>query len=238
MEYNTQRPLLTITEYGRNVHKMIEYAMTIEDRDRRNKAAQTIVAIMTQLNNPQRLDTSDFKQKMWDHLFMISNYQLDVDSPFPKPNPDVKEMEKFVCAYPNKFIRYRQYGKSIENMITKAIDFPEGEEKEALIRFIANHLKKLYLSWNRESVSDEVIFEHLSNLSNGKIKLDENTRLENTQNLIAVNNRKKVSNTNPRPSDNQNLNRSRDKNRKWVGGSNNNNRGSNHGNGNGNGNSK
>jgi hypothetical protein len=191
MEYNTQRPLLTISEYGRNIHKMIEFAMTIEDRDRRNRAAQTIVSIMAQLNNPQRLDTSEFKQKMWDHLFMISGYQLDVDSPYPRPNPDVKELEKFKCAYPNKYIKYRQYGKNVENMIQKAIDYPEGDEKEALIRYIANHLKKLYLSWNRESVTDEVIFEHLSNLSQGQIKLDENTRLEHSSSLIALNKSKK-----------------------------------------------
>ncbi|MEI6854247.1 MAG: DUF4290 domain-containing protein, partial [Bacteroidota bacterium] len=186
MEYNTQRPLLTISEYGRNIHKMIEFAMTIEDRDRRNRAAQTIVSIMAQLNNPQRLDTSEFKQKMWDHLFMISGYQLDVDSPYPRPNPDVKELEKFKCAYPNKYIKYRQYGKNVENMIQKAIDYPEGDEKDALIRYIANHLKKLYLSWNRESVTDEVIFEHLSNLSQGQIKLDENTRLDHSSSLIAL----------------------------------------------------
>jgi hypothetical protein len=197
MEYNTQRPLLTISEYGRNIHKMTEYAMTIEDRDRRNRAAQTIVSIMAQLNNPQRLDTTEFKQKMWDHLFIISDYKLDVDSPFPMPNPDVKEMEKFKCSYPNRYIKYRQYGKNVENMIQKAIDYPEGEEKETLIRYIANHLKKLYLSWNRESVSDEVIFEHLSNLSGGQIKLDENTRLEHSSNLIAINKSKKSVVTKP-----------------------------------------
>jgi hypothetical protein len=229
MEYNTQRPLLTISEYGRNIHKMIEYTMTIEDRDRRNRAAQTIVSIMAQLNNPQRLDTSEFKQKMWDHLFMISGYQLDVDSPFPKPNPDVKEMEKFKCAYPNRYIKYRQYGKNVENMIQKAIDYPEGEEKDALIRYIANHLKKLYLSWNRESVTDEVIFEHLSNLSQGQIKLDETTRLEHSSNLIAINKSKKSVATKP---DNKN-GKYRDNNWKKKNYSNNNN---NYSNGNGNGN--
>jgi len=219
MEYNTQRPLLSISEYGRNVHKMIEYALSIEDRDRRNRAAQTIVAIMAQLNNPQRLDTQEFKQKIWDHLFMISGYQLDVDSPFPKPNPDVEELEKFKCAYPNKYIKYRQYGKNAENMIQKIIDLPEGEEKQALTRYIANHLKKLYLSWNRESVSDEVIFEHLSNLSEGQIKLDEKFRLEHSSNLIAINKSKKVVTNKP---DNKN-GKYRDNNWKRKSYSNNNN---------------
>jgi len=229
MEYNTQRPLLTISEYGRNIHKMIQHTMTIEDRERRTKAAQSIVAIMTQLNNPQRLETFEFRQKMWDHLFIMSNFQLDIDSPYPMPAKDIKTLEKNKCAYPNRFIRYRQYGKSVEKMIAKAVEYPDGDEKDALIRLIANHLKKLYLSWNRESVNDEVIFEHLSNISDGQIKLDENTRLEHTQNLIATNNRKKL--VTNKPGDYQNNNRLRDKNRKWKSNSNNNN-GGNYGNGN------
>lgn len=214
MEYNTQRPLLAISEYGRNIEKMIEYACTIEDRERRNRAAHTIVSIMSQLNNPQRLDNPDFRQKIWDHLFMISNYKLDVDSPFPMPNPDEKKEISFKCAYPNKYIRYRQYGKNIENMIARAIDYPEGEERVALIRAIANHLKKLYLSWNRETVNDEVIFEHLSVLSAGKINLDESTRLDHSRNLIAINNRKKSGSN--KPTEHQS-GKFRDRKRKWKG---------------------
>ncbi len=186
MEYNTQRPLLRISEYGRNIEKMIEFACAIEDRERRNRAARTIVSIMSQLNNPQRLDTQEFKQKMWDHLFMISEYKLDVDSPFPKPDPNVKEMVKYKLAYPNKYIRFRQYGKHVENMIVKAIDYAEGAEKDLLVKQIANHLKKLYLSWNRDSVTDEVIADHLLTLSDGKLKLPEGVRLENVRDLIAL----------------------------------------------------
>ncbi|HNZ41889.1 MAG TPA: DUF4290 domain-containing protein [Bacteroidales bacterium] len=208
MEYNTGRPLLNITEYGRNVQKMIEYTMTLEDRDERNKAARTIVAIMATLCGNQKQDTAEFKQKMWDHLFMMSDYKLDVDAPFPKPDPETKENELFKCSYPNKFIKYRQYGKNIENMISRAIELEEGEEKSHLVRYIANHLKKLYISWNRDSVSDEVILEHLAVLSEGKLKLNENFKLENTRDLIAVNTRKKTSGS---PSDNKN-NKYRDKN--------------------------
>mgnify|MGYP001251441388 CR=1 FL=1 len=193
MEYNTQRELLKISEYGRNVQKMIEYTMSLEDREQRNKAARTVVAIMSSLNNPQKLDTPEFKQKIWDHLFMITNFKLDVDSPFPKPDPEIKESEKFKCSYPNKYIKFRQYGKNIETMIEQAIAFEEGAEKEALVRYIANHLKKLYISWNRDSVTDEVILEHLAVLSDGKLKLSENVRLENTRDIIAVNTRKKSS---------------------------------------------
>ncbi len=208
MEYNTQRPLLNISEYGRNVHKMIDYTMGLEDREERNKAARTIVAIMGSVCVAQKQDTAEFKQKMWDHLFMMSEYKLDVDSPFPKPDPEVKEKETFKCSYPNKYIRYRQYGKNIENMITQAIEFEEGDEKDNLVRYIANHLKKLYISWNRDSVADEVILEHLAILSDGKLKLKENFKLENTRDLIAVNTRKKS--TAP-PNDNK-TNKYRDKN--------------------------
>ncbi|MCK9612073.1 MAG: DUF4290 domain-containing protein [Bacteroidales bacterium] len=193
MEYNTQRSLLSITEYGRNVHKMIEYALTLEDREQRNKAAKTIVAIMASLNNPQKQDNVEFRQKIWDHLFIISNYQLDVDSPFPKPVPGEHENEKYACSYPNKFIRYRQYGKNIENMIEKVKEYDEGPEKDALIKYVANHLKKLYISWNRDSVSDEVILEHLSILSDGQLKLPENVQLENTRDILVFNNRSKKS---------------------------------------------
>ncbi len=208
MEYNTGRPLLNITEYGRNVQKMIEHTLTLEDREERNKAARTIVAIMATLCGSQKQDTTEFKQKMWDHLYMMSDYKLDVDSPFPKPNPETKEKELFKCSYPNKFIKYRQYGKNIENMINRAIELEESDEKNHLVRYIANHLKKLYISWNRDSVSDEVILEHLAILSDGQLKLNENFKLENTRDLIAVNTRKKTSGS---PSDNKN-NKYRDKN--------------------------
>lgn len=178
MEYNTGREKLDIIEYGRNIRKMIEFACTIEDREKRNRAAKTIVAVMNQLNNPQRIDTQDFRQKMWDHLFILSDFKLDVDSPFPKPDPNHPEVQKFRCSYPNPSIAMRQYGKNMENIIAKVIDYEEGEEKETLVRYIANHLKKLYLSWNKDLVSDEVIGNHLQHMSGGKLAIPENTRLE------------------------------------------------------------
>lgn len=191
MEYNTNRPHLKITEYGRNIHKMIEYACSIEDRETRNKAAQTIVSIMIHLNSPQRIDSDELKQKIWDHLYIISDFKLDVDSPYPMPDPNSKEVKVTKCSYPNPNIRYRQYGKIMEKMISKAIEMEDGEEKNALIRYMANHLKKLYLSWNRESVNDELIYEHMKLLSGGKIILDSTVTLEQTRDLIAINNRSK-----------------------------------------------
>lgn len=188
MEYNTSREKLQIPEYGRNIQKMIDYAISIEDRDKRNKAAHTIVAVMAQLTNMHRSDSPDVKQKMWDHLFIISEFRLDVDSPFPKPDPDIPEHKVEKCAYPNTRLAFRQYGKIVERMIQKTIECEDAEEKEVLVRLIANHLKKLYMSWNRDSVADEVIATHLSELSGGKLKLGENVKLDVVKELIPVSN--------------------------------------------------
>jgi hypothetical protein len=183
MEYNTTRQHLSIPEYGRLVHKMIEYTMTIEDREKRNRAARQIVMVMGQLTNAQR-EGGDYKQKLWDHLFMISGYQLDIDSPFPKPEPPAEEKKPIKPSYPHSHINYKQYGKSVELMIEKTIEYEEGPEKETLTRYIANHLKKMYLNWNRESVQDDLIGKHLSMMSGGKLQLSEDTRLEAAVELL------------------------------------------------------
>ena len=166
---------------------MIEFAMTIEDREKRNRAARQIVMVMGQLTNAQK-EGGDYKQKLWDHLFIMSNYQLDVDSPFPKPQPPTEENKPVKPSYPHQKINFRQYGKSVELMIEKTIEYEEGPEKETLTRYIANHLKKMYLNWNRESVQDDLIGKHLYMLSGGKLELSEDTRLEAASELIQRNN--------------------------------------------------
>jgi hypothetical protein len=190
MEYNTKREKLTIPEYGRNVEKMIEYTLTIDDREKRSRAARQIVMVMGQLTNSTR-EGGDYRQKLWDHLIIISGYKLDVDSPFPKPEPPAAENKPVKPSYPHKNISFKQYGKSVELMIEKTIEYEEGPEKETLTRYIANHLKKMYLNWNRESVQDDLIGKHLSMLSNGKLLLSEDTRLETTVDIIARNKKKK-----------------------------------------------
>jgi hypothetical protein len=189
MNYNTQREKLAIPEYGRGVHEMIAYAITIEDREKRNRAARQIVMVMGQLTNAQR-EGGDYKQKLWDHLFIISDYKLDVDSPFPRPEAKAERLP-VKPHYPHQQIRFMQYGKNIEMMIEKTIEYPDGEEKETLTRYIANHLKKMYLNWNRESVQDDLIGKHLTMLSDGKLELSEDTRLEATTEIIHRNKKKK-----------------------------------------------
>ena len=190
MEYNSQRVKLIIPEYGRNIQKMVDYAITIEDREKRTNAAKFIVSVMASMNSQNR-DAGDYKQTLWDHLYIISKFLLDVDGPYPMPEKETLERKPDKVEYSDKRIRLRHYGKNIEAIINKAITYDEGPEKEALIHTIANHLKKSYLNWNRESVDDEAIASHLELLSGGKLELSENLRLTSTSDILSRNKPKK-----------------------------------------------
>jgi hypothetical protein len=186
MEYNTTRQPLTITEYGRNIQEMILYTCTIEDREKRTKAAKFIINVMAQMH-PQVKDSVDFRHKLWDHLYLISDFKMDVDSPYPPPPPLTLSSKPEKISYHDKEIEFRHYGKNIALIIEKATEYPEGAEKDALVRTIAIHLKKSYLNWNRESVSDDLIEEHLKLLSKDQLKLHEDVRLTTTSDLLARN---------------------------------------------------
>ncbi len=196
MEYNTTRKLLILPEYGRNIQKMVDYVLTIEDREKRNKAAKAIIYAMGQLNF-QNKDTGEFKRKLWDHLFVISKFQLDVDSPYPKPDPaQFIHAEPQKVSYQNNNIKFRHYGYSIQRIIEKVSEYPEGDEKEILKIYCANTLKKLYMNWNRETVPDDVIALHLEVFSAGKLKLDDTVKLEYVQQTIAKAKKRKYINGN------------------------------------------
>ena len=182
MEYNTQLDKLIIPEYGRNIQGMIEYCITIEDRNDRNLCAKAIIQVMGQLN-PHLRDASDVTHKLWDHLFIISQFKLDVDSPYPIPSPESFKEKPKTLNYPKEKIRYKHYGKTIEEIIKKAKEFPVGAEKSELTRQIANHLKKSYFNWNKDSITDDVILKNLNELSAGELKLDENVTLSSHQEL-------------------------------------------------------
>jgi len=190
MEYNTTRNKLIISEYGRNIQKMIEYATTIEDSEKRNKSANLIINIMAQMN-PRIRESGDYKHKLWDHMFIISDFKLDVDSPYPKLTKNILYSKPEKISYQDNHIRFRHYGKNIENIINKAIEYEDGPEKDALVKTIANHLKKSYLNWNRDSVNDELIFDHLASLSKDNLKLNKEVRLNNTSDILEQNRRKK-----------------------------------------------
>ncbi len=182
LEYNTDLPPLIISEYGRNIQKMVDFAITVQDREERNKVARAIIDVMGQLN-PHLRDVNDFKHKLWDHLFVISKFQLDVDSPYPKPSPETFTTKPERVPYPRNNIRFKHYGKVVEDMIQKAIEMEEGEHKDAFIETIANVMKSFYITWNKDNVVDEVIFEQLQLISKGKIKIKEGTRLANRSDL-------------------------------------------------------
>ncbi|MDF2457584.1 MAG: hypothetical protein K0R51_3577 [Cytophagaceae bacterium] len=166
---------------------MIEYCCTIKDRAERNLCARAIIQVMGQLN-PHLRDVSDFTHKLWDHLFIISQFKLDVDSPYPIPKPETFKEKPKTLEYPKGKIRYKHYGKTIEDIIKKAKELPAGTEKSELTRQIANHLKKSYNNWNKDSIGDDVILKNLAELSNGELKLDENASLSSHQELRGGNN--------------------------------------------------
>lgn len=184
MEYNSTRDKLIIPEYGRNIQKMIRHLMQVEDRDKRTRMAYVIVDVMAQMY-VQPKEAGDYRQKLWDHLHIISDFQLDVEAPYPKPDPDKLHKKPEPIKYATGGIRYSHYGKHIQAIIEKVAELEEGSDKEVLTRVIANHLKKSYLNWNRDSVNDELILKHLEELSKGRIKWNENMRLMATNDILA-----------------------------------------------------
>ena len=197
LEYNAERPHLIIPEYGRHLQKLITQATQLEDRVERNKAAKYIIQVMGSLN-PHLRDVLDFQHKLWDQLFIMSDFKLDVDSPYPIPTKDVIFLKPERLAYPQKNPKYRFYGNNIKYMINVANSWEDGEMKNALVKVIANHMKKSYLSWNKDTVTDVVIFEHLYELSDGKFNLLQSSEeLLTTTDLMRTN--KKISNKNMPP---------------------------------------
>ena len=202
LEYNSERSKLIIPEYGRHLQKMVEHAVSIEDENERNKVAKSIIAVMGNMN-PHLRDVPDFQHKLWDQLFIISNFELDVESPFPKPSKELLEERPDPMGYPQNFPKYRFYGNNIKRMIDEAVKMEDGALKEALIYSIANHMKKSYLNWNRETVEDEIIFEHLRELSGGTINLkNKEEDLSEAANLLRGN--KKFKNSSPSKKTNRN----------------------------------
>ncbi|MBW2962794.1 DUF4290 domain-containing protein [Mesonia aestuariivivens] len=184
LEYNSERTKLIIPEYGRHIQKMVEHAVSIEDDKKRNEVANSIIAVMGNLN-PHLRDVSDFQHKLWDQLFIISDFKLDVDCPFPKLSREKLQESPDPLGYPQNFPKYRFYGNNIKRMIDEAMKMESGPLKEGLVLTIANHMKKCYLNWNRDTVEDKVIFNHLFELSDGQINLNQKDEdLANASDLL------------------------------------------------------
>ncbi len=214
LEYNSQREHLIIPEYGRYVQKLINQITAIEDREKRNKGARYVISVLGNLN-PHLRDVPDFQHKLWDQLFIMSDFKLDIDSPYPIPTREVVQLKPDRLAYPQNFPKYRFYGNNIKYMIDVARKWEEGELKNALIIVIANHMKKCFLSWNKDTVTDEVIFNHLLELSNGELNLTAmKEELSTSQNLMKVN--KKQSNKTQFFTKNETATNNRNQNRPAV----------------------
>ena len=183
MEYNTTRDQLIISEYGRNVQNLIKHIAKIEDSEKRNRMAKTMVNVMANMH-PDNRELSDFKQKLWDHMIIMSDFTLVVDNPYPAPPHPLDAPPPKPIAYTQEDFMLRPYGKYIQRIIEKATEFEDGPEKDELVRVIANNLKKMYLNWNRDSVNDELIHEHLDRLSHGNLKLSEDHRLHSTDDIL------------------------------------------------------
>lgn len=183
MEYNTVRPKMLIPEYGRNVQKMIDFAQNLEDREERNRAAKAIIEVMGQLN-PHLRDVDDFRHKLWTHLFIMSDFKLDVDSPYPIPSRESLEEKPDRLTYPKNKIRYGHYGHNIQEMIKKAIEIEDENTRGEVTKRLANLMKKLYVSYNNEAVENRVIMDQLGELSKGKLKIEDPEQLASTNQIL------------------------------------------------------
>ena len=170
LEYNAERSHLIIPEYGRHIQKLVNHCIALEDVTERNKMAKAIVDVMGNLQ-PHLRDVPDFKHKLWDQLFIMADFKLDVDSPYEKLEKEVLQAKPEKLDYPRYASKYRYYGNNIQTMIDIALTWEEGDARDALYYTIANHMKKCYLNWNKDTVDDDVIFKHLIDLSKGEIDL-------------------------------------------------------------------
>jgi hypothetical protein len=189
LEYNSERTLMAIPEYGRHVQKLVDHCISLTDKEERNKMAKAIIDVMGNLQ-PHLRDVPDFKHKLWDQLFIIADFKLEVDSPYKMLSKEELNEKPEKLAYPKAASKFRYYGHNMQTMIDVAISWEDGELKDKLIIAIANHMKKCYLLWNKDNVTDAIIKNHLTILSNDKLSFDyEKTPLVSSQRLLQDQNR-------------------------------------------------
>ena len=215
MEYNTQKKKLLLPEYGRNIQKMVDYLLTIEDREERTRAAKTVIDVMGNLY-PHLRDVPDFRHKLWDHLAIMSEFKLDIDTPYPLPS--LSKLQEKPASITAEYTRVAadvvsMDGKLVEKLIDKIKELEDPEQKRALIVLTANHMKKSFLTWNKDSVEDEQIYNDINTLCGCTVILPEGMTLSNPKDLL----QKKS-----KPSSNKPMNKNYQKNN-----NNNNNKGNN-----------
>ncbi|HKK58719.1 MAG TPA: DUF4290 domain-containing protein [Salinivirga sp.] len=194
MEYNTTRNELILPEYGRHIQKLVQHIKTIEDREERTKAAHALIPIMAQVNTNLR-ENGDYKHKLWDHLFIMADFDLDVDAPFEMPDKEVLNRKPDPLPYSQGKFKKKHYGKIIQNMMDKIDDYPP-EEQEVLVELLANQLKKSYVKWNKDSVNDDVIISDFIELAEKDVNFKDNIKLVETRNILAKPKKKKTNRKN------------------------------------------
>jgi len=183
MEYNTTRNKLLLPEYGRNVQNMIAHAMSVADREERNRAAQAIIEVMGQLN-PHLRDVDDYRHKLWTHLFVMSDFKLDVDSPYEIPKPEDLTSKPDKVDYPKSNMKYGHYGKYTQEILENASAITYEKEKKYLANAMANFMKKQFLIYNNDAVENAVIANQLEELSNKVLTIDNPNELPTTNSIL------------------------------------------------------
>ena len=183
MEYNTEREQIVISEYGRNIQVMIRHLINIEDRKKRTEAAHFIVSVMAQMN-PQVKESNDYLHKFWDHLYIISEYKLDVDGPYDPPTPEMQKQKPDHVGYQKNNIRYGHYGQYLYDIVNEVKMMEDGPNKQSILVNIANQMKRDYLNWNRDTVNDIIILEDLRKISGGTLSLPADTKLIPTNEIV------------------------------------------------------
>ncbi len=212
MEYNTQKTQLHLPEYGRIIQQLVERCKELSSKEERNEMAMAIIDFMGQ-RNPQLRDEENYKHKLWDHLYILADHDLDVDSPYPFPTKEELEEKPKRMEYPKLQGDFKFYGKSILQLIEKAIELEQGDEKEALIEVIANNMKKSYNVYNKEHVTDDVIFRHLKELSENRLDLTGIDTLEKSKIYYSSNNNNRNNQNGNRNNNNRNQNNPNNKRR-------------------------
>ncbi len=223
MNYNTDRNDIEMREYGRHLQKMVDYAVDLKDKKERQKVAEHIIQLMGILN-PQLRNAADYKHKLWDHIFIISDFKLEVDSPYPKPTEETARIKPANLPYPQKRIKLKHYGKNVESLVTKAIKMEDEGKKEIFTEIIGNFMKMAYKNWSNEEVSNELIKEDMKSLSGGELEISADMNIES---MSRNQQKSRKFSTNNRPNNNNRNNNNRPNNNNNRNNNNNNNRNNN-----------
>ena len=210
LDYNTERPEMKLREYGRNVQMLVKHLRTVEHQETRNKMANTVVDLIKQLSSGPRDHNNENMQKYWDDLYIMSDFNLEVDSPYPMPEKEILGKKPQPVKYASGEVKFKHYGRNIELLVKKAISIEDPEDKQAAVYYIGRLMKTFYTTWNRDNVTEEAISDNIKQLSNGKLSVDiDHVKSTNGFDTIFKDNRPRNSNKGKRPSKGNNPKRRR-----------------------------